>query len=393
MKIKWEEGYLFPFFLFEGKKFMKNNLSYLKTEDFSIILNNIHKEIQQKMEQIKENDKAKEIESFLRQVKKTARQLKEVKTNSAIINTINKDLSDLIQNTFYEQIQMHTRLKSATALFRREHSLETLNLADDIFEEELGYLIKAAAKMRGQNIDIKVILGGGSSASSNAIEKLTNNTEQEIIKLINTAMQNQAKNINKTNTSKIAKIQANTGKVDISVPSSLHVTGEIQNDLITNFLSLIAGATFSLKNYSSFQKDIGKGSTKNLNDIQIHLGNSNIYKAVTGALSEVLSDPRAQKRVFFRGMTVLAGLSKPPDSATQQEIFEHFAHLKFIYELRGSGLIDKNGNSKIADYIIWNDPNSDNIAVRSTASLIKEYWQDYAKTLGSISISAFKIVN
>ena len=370
---------------------MKNNLSYLKTGDFSTILNDIHNEIQNKMEKIKEDEKAKQIEMFLREVKKTTRQLKEANTDSSIVDSINQDLVELIQNTFNEQIKAHEKIKSSLSLFRRSHRARSVDLTDDIFEEELGYLIKSAAKMKGKNVNIDLIFGGTSSASSRAIEYLTKNTETQIVNLINRAVQAQAKDINKKNViSNVTKIRANTGKVDISVPSNLYVEGNAQ-DLISRFLSLISGATFTLKNYSSFQKDTKKGSQKSLGDIKIHLGDSNIYKAVTGALSEILSDPRAQKRIFYRGITVLAGKSEPPDSASTEDIFKHFAHLKFIYELRGSGLIDEQGKSKVADYIIWNDPYSDNIAVRSTASLIRQYWEDYARTLGAVSITAARI--
>ena len=44
--------------------------------------------------------------------------------------------------------------------------------------------------------------------------------------------------------------------------------------------------------------------------------------------------------------------------------------MRFIYELTGYGLIGENGEVQFADYLIFNEPDSPNIYVRDTASLI-----------------------
>nr|DAI51178.1 MAG TPA: hypothetical protein [Caudoviricetes sp.] len=42
--------------------------------------------------------------------------------------------------------------------------------------------------------------------------------------------------------------------------------------------------------------------------------------------------------------------------------------------MRGCGLLDNTGTARAADFIIWNDPDSDNIAVRSTDSIIYDWF-------------------
>jgi len=143
-----------------------------------------------------------------------------------------------------------------------------------------------------------------------------------------------------TQTKYIKEIVAATGKVDVSVPMNIEIT-ENGDDLINNFLKAIQGMNFSLKNYRSKilskNKKTGKYNyigTRSEGEISLHLGDSNLPKAVMGALSPYLS-VKDQENVYYRGITILSGKSKEPDTASYKEINEHFAHLRFIYELRG----------------------------------------------------------
>jgi len=58
-----------------------------------------------------------------------------------------------------------------------------------------------------------------------------------------------------------------------------------------------------------------------------------------------------------------------------------------MYELRGSGLYT-DGQAAQADFLIWNDPASENIIVRSTKDLIARYIDNYTNAFSAISISA-----
>ena len=110
-----------------------------------------------------------------------------------------------------------------------------------------------------------------------------------------------------------------------------------------------------------------------------------------GSLSSIYSNVADQKKVFFRGLSIITYPDKK-HSATPEFVSLHFTHLRFIYELRGEGLLDKNGDSAIAKYIIYNDPNSDAIFVRDTASIIIEEMERKTSHLfGVIYLSASKV--
>ena len=72
----------------------------------------------------------------------------------------------------------------------------------------------------------------------------------------------------------------------------------------------------------------------------------------------------------------------------------HFSHLRFIYELRGSGLLDNNNLVIPVKFLIYNDPSSDAIYVKSTASIILEALDKSTRgnnLLGDIYLSASKV--
>jgi len=87
-------------------------------------------------------------------------------------------------------------------------------------------------------------------------------------------------------------------------------------------------------------------------------------------------------------MNYLRKITNPPDTSSFNVVQEHFAHLRFIYEIRGQGLVDEKGNSQVADFIIWNDPASTNIAVRSTKALIRDAVKNYTNPFAPVTLSA-----
>ncbi|MBR4261635.1 MAG: hypothetical protein IKQ33_06800 [Clostridia bacterium] len=67
----------------------------------------------------------------------------------------------------------------------------------------------------------------------------------------------------------------------------------------------------------------------------------------------------------------------------------HWGHLKLIYEIKGTGLIDENGNPVApVQYIILNDPNTENIYVKSANGLIQDLIKNEVSKIGGVRISA-----
>lgn len=99
---------------------------------------------------------------------------------------------------------------------------------------------------------------------------------------------------------------------------------------------------------------------------------------------------KQQLEFFYRGINTILYNSHGNGDLTAQ----HFRHLRFIYEIRGSGLLNKNGYVAPVKYLIYNDPSSDAIFVKDTASIILEALEASSrssKILGELSISASKI--
>lgn len=373
------------------------------------ILNNIHQVMKNRMEQ-QYNDnhlknRAKVIESFLRQLKQEPYLFKKNRSKYRILTDTRNELSDILIDTQNELFQQNSAL-GGTRLFRRTHNKflgKTSNMADDVFEEEFATLIKTLIDKKSilgeKEIPLNIILSGTQYATTEAIENLSEEAKERLIEITNEAIKEQGKKLGKEvyQGKYIKEIVSTAGKVDISVPMEIEIK-EDGDELINNFLHAIQGMNFSLKNYRSktFSRNekTGKYSYKGQRlegEISLHLGDSNLPKAVMGALSPYLSI-KDQENVYYRGMTILSGRSKEPDTASYKEINEHFAHLKFIYELRGQGLL-MNGLNQIVDFIIWNDPDSENIAVESTLAIILSRWEEYSTLYGRVSLAASALMN
>ena len=47
----------------------------------------------------------------------------------------------------------------------------------------------------------------------------------------------------------------------------------------------------------------------------------------------------------------------------------------------------------MVDFIIWNDPDSENIAVESTLAIILDRWEQYSSLYGRVSLAASALMN
>ena len=126
------------------------------------------------------------------------------------------------------------------------------------------------------------------------------------------------------------------------------------------------GKNFSIKNYVTKYWDKQKLDFKKVSfqHGRLYFGDSNLYKAIAGGLIESEADFDANM-IFFRGMNYITDFAIWPNSTEKIVVTEHFNHLRAIYEIKGSGLEEE------VDFVIWNDPRTENIIVRDTDSLFK----------------------
>lgn len=363
---------------------MITSVNSIRKDRMPSILQSVHDEIIENLKKEEKIEQAREIESILREVKRVAQISSNHTSGSAVLTKAEKQIHDIIENAWRQQQLRNPGLDPTIPFFRRQHDeSSTISEADDIFEQELGFLIQAAAKMEKINVNIKMLLSGQESVTTSSMQNLTKELEQKMLSIANKAIENQVKTIEARNKIK-NKITIRAGKIDINVPS-FQVTSDAQDE-VNKLLKVFSGATFTVKNYSTKDNPLSKTT--------IELGNSNIYKGITGPLSEVFSDIDIQNHIFYRGMQILAGETKNNSPGIQDAVNRHFAHLRFMYELRGMGLLDTStGQKRVADFIIWNDPTSEKISVRSTAEvLVNEIFSSSRKKPFSIvTIAASRI--
>lgn len=359
---------------------------YNPNKDFSQILNEIHDRILVKMKLKTYKKEAQELQTILQELKQVAHDFDNV-TDSVIGLDLKNEFKDIIDLAYQLQMDtgVHGKGLKASTLFRREHGTSTIKEANDIFEEDLAAVLAAGEILGSGNKDIEIrqFLFGTTPTGTRATKayNLIGDLDESVEKLIKTLA-------DKENKKASTQIRRASGKIDIHGKSiTLNYSKRIPFK-VERLMQLMKDATLSVKNYKSynFTQDI----YKDLSDIGIRLGNSNLYKAVTGALSEIQLGHKQQLAFFCRGMNTMIGNTHGYGDITKQ----HFSHLRFMYELRGSGLLDENNRVMPVKFIIYNDPNSDNIYVRDTASIILEALQNSKNNLfGEISIPASVISN
>jgi hypothetical protein len=345
---------------------------YNRNVDYNVALQEAHQAFLTRFKKRGATKNAQELESILREIKTFSSQMNSLPEDDEVYKSLKEQYFDLIQLTTNILNNRRKGSFSSTALFNRRHYNDKTGSgikavrADDIFEEELAALFSATEFLGTNNseaLNADIHLFGRTYQTSRAInlaldKNYSDNSIREILRKL-------AEKLGREYQSD--SLQIKTGKTDVKgLSASLEISQNIPFS-IERLFSLIKGKSFTVKNYSSFTKDTaGKPGTKDLADIGIHLGNSNLYKAITGAMSELGLGSKQLLNFFYRGSnTILNDCHGYGDS-----VQKHWSHMRLIYELRGSGLLDENGHVSVADYIIWNDPNTDNITVADTATLL-----------------------
>jgi hypothetical protein len=344
-----------------GRKYSYNPQAY------SALLQKVHNKVQNNLIRDSLMAEALEIQNILQEIKYVAKKMEQPP-----IDSVEQELVDEYKDFINEIIAIENAARAdsgkarslkSSALFRRSNNTKTINGVDNIFEEEFAALEAALDKRFGGSGRIYDFLVGSQSADVAAMQDLTEDLKRTIVDSVQETADKlgakyQAKDLLKGRSQKIDN-------------QGLTIDFEVGFDIDANKLNKLAyylkDATFTDKQYTRW----GHEGLRNLTGLQLHLGNTMLYKAVTGVLSQVYNSTNTQREIFFRGLSILNANDKN-HSATPEEVNIHFAHMRFNYELRGTGLLDPNGNSMIAKYIIYNDPDGDTVYVRDTASLIAE---------------------
>lgn len=325
-----------------------------EVHDYMVIKNNL------KVEAAKDAKQAEQIEKYLRAIK-SIRLEKEALKNNEINSTLEdlalEDLEEIVQGSM-NILNQHGRSFTA-GLFRHAHSYKKSKKvdleADDIAEEEVYAVLKfIESKMQTENINAGIEITGGKTANvvnSKILTELADDLARETTNGLATQV-----DYSKYIGSDLIKLRAVSQKVDVTgISSSVDIEAEL-DEKWQNIAKAFQGANFTIKNYSSYSK----GTT-------IHLGNSNPFRAIYGAISYLGFSHRESSHIYYHSFYSY----KNKATADKQS---HIYHLRLMYELMGVGLYDAEGNPiSAANFLIYNDPGSENIYVRSTKQIILDF--------------------
>ena len=326
------------------------------SEFLGIVHRKMDAKYSKKNEDLKMN--AKKLEEFFQELKLAAR------------NGNSKDfVNSAILNQILEGIQSHSRGNAKIEnLFRgRSNSyLQGKRFEDELTKVILTVMENVAAdpsKIQRKEISIGTRVG----SPLNDISKMVDDMETEVVKgvgegVLEKIRHNDAATLQEFYSKDVqGKIDARGYRIDVRANA---------NPQMLEIYELLKDATFSAKSYSSLTWDsILKENVLSTN-ASITLGKSHYYRAFSGPLLDLGYDILTTNSAIFAGQNMIG---------KKENVAQHFFHLRYIYELTGSGIIYTNGGYLgEVKYLIFNDPASDSIYVKSAAELLEDILDNYA---------------
>lgn len=379
--------------------------------NYTKILNEIHFDLEKDMQRRVLKGEALRLQNYLQRLKAAIIYL----SNSSSLNNIKQNSNSVIQqkvqemvedesiDTFFTIIENAMAARKATGsrksslnLLLQSHFIDPrkrkarkhLEGTSTVSEDDLHYIFQGLeATITGQISDTKYYVGtqqthllNNKSLSENLIKDTLSDIED---RGLGKFIQEEAKKANKTVHLTDFLHYEFSGKADLSGRKLLEIIGKytIEDDWLQDFAQLMGDATFSLKGYIGTYYPGGQGEWK---DPSLHLGKSFPLKPVVATLDKLgwSSVARnAPRDMFYRGAQIITGDVKNRNghpTATSNEVIRHFNHMRFTYELSGYGLYssEQENESTFVKYIIYNDPQSERIYVKDTASLILDVLRD-----------------
>lgn len=288
--------------------------------------------------------KAQKIQMFLSELKADA------KKGDEVANALHKSILSDIQ-------MMSNKGTKMSKLFQRSGGTR--------FEKELAQVVQSvmsrAAGQAIEEINMSNIHLGKEQANVNLQDPFAiSGIVQSILEQVGTRAQRIIKDSNGQK-SKYFKLVETSGKVDVQgyqLSSNVQIAPEWRE-----LYDLLSEASFSVKNYGNFYWDFQNKQL--MSSIQLKLGNTNVFKAYYGVLSD-LGYGKTQIIESFKRIL------RDKDNA---HICQRINQIRFVYELTGAGLSYTNNNPLLksqANYFIYNNPDTGEIYVRSTAKMVAD---------------------
>ena len=334
----------------------------------STFMREVHNIVALKYENLSNEDiiQAKKLQDFFREIKKAAQNdggIIENEMIQTIIDSINLPNGELLKNLF--------KGRGRQGGFR--------------FERELTAIIEAVYKnITDEDIDIGQINIGAQRVDE--LKNLDDKMSQKILKEVGTKtlrkIQEEEKKAKKKYKYYISSVD---GKIDVR-GYSVDVKADASTDLLEIY-NILKDATFSAKNYDSMTWD---QKAKQFIEMQNHkvitLGKTNVYRSIVGTLNELGFDQRTAESALW------AGLNKIKDG--DNEVANHFYHLRYIYELTGSGLTYNGQSYGGVRFLIYNDPSGE-IYVKAASEILVDVLEqqvELSQAMSTITIPKSKFL-
>lgn len=356
---------------------------YTQDTPVSIILDDVHNRMKARylFKPAVDQDivDANEIEDFLTILKERAATRKTKPPTVKIQN----DIYDIIlDNIHLPGRRTLGNLFTRTGRFAQEQGA--------LFEDDFAAVIKAildvidpnqiTSQVKLKDINIGSVVGTTDiTALPNLIDQFSDTYMEEISQRTKEAFDN-------------TKVRMVFGKIDTLIDKQLvSLNGEI--DISPKLLSALSHASFTDKSYRS--ASYRDGQRIDLGDRQIHLGNSDPYRAVLGSMRSLGFSQNVTQHVFYGGRNIIDGLDSNPPPESPAPIRLHIYHLRFVYELTGAGILYENFGTELssgAKFMVYNDPMSPMIKVVATSKIIYDLLDEDNKTL-SFSGNPFQAIS
>ena len=257
------------------------------------------------------------------------------------------------------------------------------------FEQELAAIVGAVANMTGGSFhSMTELMVGGQDRSVNVggvmyneLKSMVQQIGENWIKNIDDKMVKSGKDLLKGQ-NRLVTVNV-SGKIDVMALTSEYTFIPTVSAEFNTVAQLLKTATFTAKSYRSMIYDIEKKLPVASKTTELHLGGTNTNRILLDMVMRYgqLPYPVAASFVY----KTLNSFSK-----SNTGLYEEMSRLRWIYELTGYGqtYLDTYIQKQIekesgmgAKYLIYNDPSTNNIYVRSTADLVQEIMRDF---IGSI---------
>ena len=171
-------------------------------------------------------------------------------------------------------------------------------------------------------------------------------------------------------------LSAKQGHVDIKgTGASMIIPLELQfGDAFMRLAQILTNYNFSVKNYRS-------SGYNNLWE-EIKIDTTNPYKAYATVLAnlgyEISEINSSFERLYYCNYALSV---KGNSSHSSHGVALHMGHIQSVYGLMGEGLLNPASKDQQVDFIIINDPTSNQIYVESAANLVYEVLRGVSKSV------------